>query len=96
MKKLSKLAQAIKIWEKSHKSYIESNGMLNSSGFDLCHECEVEWGNDPKWNDHELYHLRPRLESYWSSDPYNSEDNDGEYKLAFKEIHPRIAKELWD
>jgi len=93
---MDKEVEAIKYWEKIHKQYLNKDGSLNYSGYKLCHTCEVEWGDDPKWNDYELFHLRPRLELYWYDHPDESEDNDGEYKRWFAKAHPRIAKELWE
>lgn len=91
------LVEAIKSFEEIHKQYLNNDGSLNKDGWKLCHVSEVEWGNDPKWNDYVLYHLRPRIEQYWYNEIQNDwEGDDQNYRKHWSVLHPKIAKELWD
>jgi len=80
------LIEAIKHFEKVHKSYLDNDGSLNESGFDLLHDAEVNWSDDIKWHDYEKYHLQPRLSDYW----FNPSE-DIEYKAHWIKLHPRLA-----
>jgi len=91
------LVEAIKSFEEIHKKYLNSDGSLNESGWQLCHVSEVEWDNDPKWNDYVLYHLRPRIEQYWYNEVEDDwEGDDKNYRKHWTVLHPKLAKELWN
>ena len=91
MKIDKELVEAIKNFEKAHKSYLDSDGSLNESGWNLLHDAEVNWGDDPKWHDYEKFHLQPRHEDYW----FNPEE-DLEYKRHWKALHPALAKKVFE
>ena len=90
---LSKLAESIKAFEKVHggNDYFNEDGSLTPDGWQLLHSAEVEWGNDPKWHDHEKFHLQPRLENFWFG---LGEDSDVDYWEAWLELHPDEEMEV--
>lgn len=82
------LLEGIKHFEDVHKEYLDEDGTVNSDGYNLLHDAEVNWGNDPKWHDYEKYHLQPRLSDYW----YNPSE-DIEYKKHWIKLHSKEAEE---
>lgn len=93
-KKLSKLAESIKSFEKVHADYdlFHEDGSLTQDGYDLLHDAEVNWGNDPKWHDHEKFHLRSRLSDYWFG--CGDEEADVDYWEAWVELHPKEVMKI--
>jgi len=90
------LVEGIKHFEKVHKKYLNSDGSLNEDGYGVCHDYEINWGDDPKWADYFLFHLRPRLENYWYDEVQEDNIEDKNYRKHWSVLHPKLAKGLWD
>lgn len=92
--KLGELAQSIKDFEDVHKKskLFEKDGSLSGNGWDLLHDYEKDWSNDPKWSDHFTFHLRSRLGEFWYG---NGQEEDIDYYEAWLELHPTGTMEIY-